>query len=52
MWLVTAWAEDCVEEGVPVPVAQLVPLGPYIDDDIDAILLRTDDAFTAVRRHA
>jgi glutamate-1-semialdehyde 2,1-aminomutase len=51
--LVTAWAESAVERGVYLhPWHNWFLSAAHTDDDIDAILLRTDDAFAALRPHA
>jgi glutamate-1-semialdehyde 2,1-aminomutase len=50
--LVTAWAEAAVERGVYLhPWHNWFLSSAHDDDDIDAILLRTDDAFAAVHPH-
>jgi glutamate-1-semialdehyde 2,1-aminomutase len=50
--LVTAWAEAAVERGVYLhPWHNWFLSAAHTDDDVDAILIRTDDAFAAVRLH-
>jgi glutamate-1-semialdehyde 2,1-aminomutase len=50
--LVTKWAEAAVERGVYLhPWHNWFLSAAHTDDDIDAILVRTDDAFAVVRGH-